>query len=100
MPEKTSKDAVINVRLTTKQKERFAEEARLCNMKLSEYVLHLLQNKRITVIENGTEIAHAIYDLSNTLKNCMEYHNIPLSRIQEALSQSISKLNSCFEEGV
>ncbi len=97
MPKKTLKDTAINVRLTTEQKERLTEEARLCNMKLSEYVLHLLQNKRVTIIENGSEIAHAIYDLNNTLDRCMKYPNIPLSKTQKALSESILKLNSCFE---
>ena len=98
MPKKILKDTSINVRLTKEQKERFTKEARLCNMRLSEYVLHLLQNKRVTVIENGSEIAHAIYDLNNTLDKCMKYPNISLSKTQEALSQNILKLTSCFEE--
>lgn len=98
MTKKMLKDTAINVRLTTEQKERFTAEARLCNMKLSEYVLHLLQNKRVTVIENGFEIAHAIYDLNNTLDKCMKCPNIPITKTQEALSKSILKLNSCFEK--
>ena len=47
MSKKILKDTAINVRLTTEQKERYSEEAKLCNMKLSEYVLYLLQNKRV-----------------------------------------------------
>lgn len=98
MPKKMLKDTAINVRMTKEQKKQFTAEARLCNMKLSEYVLHLLQNKRVTVIENGSEIAHAIYDLNNTLGKCMRYPNISLTKTQEALSESILKLNSCFEK--
>lgn len=98
MSKKMLKDTAINVRLTTEQKERYSEEAKLCNMKLSEYVLYLLQNKRVTVIENGSEIAHAIYDLNNTLNECFKYPNIPISETQESLSRSILKLNSCFEK--
>lgn len=98
MSKKMLKDTAINVRLTTEQKKRYSEEARLCNMKLSEYVLYVLQNKRVTVIENGSEIAHAIYNLNNTLDKCMKYPNIPFSKAQEALAKSVLKLNSCFEK--
>ena len=98
MSKKMLKDTAINVRLTTEQKERYSEEAKLCNMKLSEYVLYLLQNKKVTVIENGSEIAQAMYDLNNTLSDCVKYPNIPVSKTQESLSRSILKLNSCFEK--
>lgn len=97
MAKKPIKNAAINVRLTTEQKERYSEEAKLCNMKLSEYVLYLLQNKRVTVIENGSEIAHAIYDLNKTLNECINHLNIPISKTKKALSAGILKLNSCLE---
>lgn len=97
MSKKMLKDTAINVRLTTEQKERYSEEAKLCNMKLSEYVLYLLQNKRVTVIENGSEIAHAIYDLNKTLNECINHPNIPISKTKKALSAGILKLNSCLE---
>lgn len=58
-----SKDTAINVRLSTSQKKKYMEEAKLCNMTLSNYVLHILQNKKITVIKNGEKIAQAMYTL-------------------------------------
>lgn len=94
---KEKKDTVINVRVSTEQKKRYAEEARECNMRLSEYVLHLLQNKKVTVIEHGREIAQAMYDLNNTLNKCLQYPNIPVNKTREILSNGIIKLNEYIE---
>ena len=54
---KKLKDTAINVRLSTADKQKHTEKAKLCNMTLSKYILHLLHNKKITVIEDGSEIA-------------------------------------------
>ena len=93
---KNVKDTSINVRLSTTQKKKFAEEAKSCNMKLSEYVLHLLENRTITVIENGSEIAKAMYKLNDTLNHCMNYPHIPTERAREAVTNSIMRLNACI----
>lgn len=91
-----SKDSAINVRLSTLQKKKYMEEANLCNMTLSNYVLHVLQNKKVTIIKNGGEIAKAIYDLNNTLNKCLKYSEIPVDTVQVAVTNSINKLNTCM----
>ena len=91
-----SKDSTINVRLSTLQKQRYMEEANLCNMTLSNYVLHVLQNKKVTIIKNGGEIARAIYDLNNTLNQCLKCSDIPVDTVQVAVTNSVNKLNDCM----
>ena len=98
MAKKPIKNATINVRLSTEDKKKFTEEARECNMRLSEYVLHLLRNKQVTVIEHGEEIAHAMYELNSTLNKCLRYPNIPVNKTREILMNGIIKLNSCMEK--
>ena len=98
MAKKPIKNAAINIRLSTEDKKRFTEEARECNMNLSEYVLYLLKNKQVTVIEHGEEIAQAMYDLNNTLNKCLKYPNIPVNKTRELLTNGILKLNSCMEK--
>ena len=97
MFKKEKKDTAINIRLTREQKKGYTEEARECNMRLSEYVLHLLKNKKVTVIEHGREIAQAMYELNNTLNKCLQYPNIPVNRTREILSNGIIKLNEYIE---
>lgn len=98
MAKRPIKNAAINVRLSTEDKKKFTEEARGCNMRLSEYVLHLLKNKQVTVIEHGEEIAQAMYELNNTLNKCLKYPNIPVNKTREIISNGILKLNSCMEK--
>ena len=98
MAKKAIKNAAINVRLSTEDKKKFTEEARGCNMKLSEYVLNLLKNKQVTVIEHGEEIAKAMYELNNTMNKCLSYPNIPVNKTREILTNGIIKLNSCMEK--
>ena len=45
---KKLKDTAINVRLSTADKQKYTEEAKLCNMTLSKYVLHLLHIELLT----------------------------------------------------
>ena len=98
MSKKVIKNAAINVRLSTEDKKRFTEEARGCNMRLSEYVLHLLKNKQVTVIEHGEEIAKAMYELNNTFNKCLRYPNIPVNKTREIVANGIIKLNSYMEK--
>lgn len=91
-----SKDSAINVRLPTSQKKKYMEEAKLCNMTLSNYVLHVLQNKKVTIIKNGGEIARAMYDLSSTLNQCLKCAEIPVDIVQVAVTDSVNKLNDCM----
>ena len=98
MARKPIKNAAINVRLSTEDKKRFTEEARGCKMRLSEYVLHILRNKQVTVIEHGEEIAKAMYELNNTLNKCLRYPNIPVNKTREIVANGIIKLNSYMEK--
>lgn len=98
MAKKPIKNAAINIRLSTEDKKKFKEEARGCNMKLSEYVLNLLKNKQVTVIEHGEEIAKAMYELNNTLNKCLKYPNIPVNKTREIVANGIIKLNSYMEK--
>ena len=94
---KKLKDTAINVRLSTADKQKYTEEAKLCNMTLSKYVLHLLHNKKVTVIENGSEIAKAMYDLSETLNKCVKNPKISVEGAQLAVSDSVNQLKLCME---
>ena len=93
-----SKDTAMNVRLSTSQKKKYMEEARACNMTLSNYVLHILQNKKVTVIKNGSEIAQAMYDLNNTLNQCLKCPEMSLESARMAVTNSVGRLNNCMEK--
>ena len=91
------KETAINVRISKDEKQKYMEEAQACNMTLSNYVLHILENKKITVIEKGSEIAQAMYDLNETLKKCMNDTKISVEEAQLSVSKSVRKLKERME---
>ncbi len=91
------KDTVINVRISTDEKQKYIEEAKACNMTLSNYVLHILKNKKITVIEDGSKIAQAMYDLNESLKKCMNDTKISVEEARLSVAKSVSRLKTCME---
>ena len=92
------KDTALSIRLTTAQKQKYADEAKTCNMTLSNYVLHILQNKKVTFIENGAEIANAMYDLNETLNKCINNPKVSAEEVRPAVDNSVSKLKARMEE--
>ena len=61
MSKKMLKDSAINVRLTTEQKKRLRRQGYV--ILSCRNVLYVLQNKRVTVIKNGSEIALMIFTI-------------------------------------
>lgn len=91
------KNTAINVRISEDEKQKYLEEARACNMTLSNYVLHILQNKKVTIIPNGAEIARAMYDLNETLNQCMNDTQISVEEARASVAKSVKKLTTRME---
>ena len=90
---KVNKDTFINVRVTAKEKEKYLTEATKLGMALSEFVLYLLRHRKINMIEGGTEIAKAMYNLNDTLNKCVLYPHIPVKNIEQSISVDLNRMN-------
>ena len=91
------KNTAINVRISADEKQKYMEEARACNMTLSNYVLHILQNKKVTIIPNGEKIAKAMYDLNETLNKCMNDTQISVEEARSSVEKSVRRLRTRME---
>lgn len=91
------KSMAINVRISADEKQKYMEEARACNMTLSNYVLHILQNKKVTIIPNGEKIAKAMYDLNETLNKCMNNNQISVEEARSSVAKSVRRLKTRME---
>ena len=91
---KPAKNSNINIRISDADKLKYAQEAKNLGMDLSKYIIHLLEHKEVRIIEGGKELAHAIYDLNNMLNKCVDYPSIPVTKIREAVSNDVERLNN------
>lgn len=91
---KTAKNSNINIRISNEDKLKYVQEAKNLGMDLSKYIMYLLAHKEVRIIEGGKELAHALYDLNNTLNKCVNSPSIPVTKIREAVSNDVKRLNN------
>ena len=92
-----NKDAVINIRVSKADKQRYEEEAKRYGMSTSKYILYSVDHKAIHVVEGGTEIARAMYDLNCTLNKNEVLDNLSMNELRSALTACVNKLNHFCE---
>ena len=94
---KITKDTILNIRISKREKEQYAQEAKKYGMNLSELVLNLLRYKKLNVIEGGGEIAKAIYVLNNSL-NQYKNSSDSMDNVRSAMSNCIGRMNNFLNE--
>lgn len=95
---KKTKDSFITVRISSAEKDIYLNESENLGMGLSEFVLYLLRHRKINVIEGGSEIAHAMYNLNDTLNKCARYPQIPVQNINRSISEDLNRMNNFLNE--
>lgn len=91
------KNNCLNIRINEQEKCNYASEARDLGMSLSEYVIYLLRHRQIHVINSGSKLAEAMYELNTTLNKCLTHPQIPAQTIRRTIAEHIDKLNRCIE---
>lgn len=90
---KTTKDAVINIRVSEADKERYEAEAKRFGMSTSKYILYSVDHKAIHVVEGGVDLANAMYDLNCTMNKFEARDNVSVDELRRALSICVDKMN-------
>ena len=94
---KTTKDSVITIRVSQADKERYEAEAKHFGMSTSKYILYLVDNKAINVVEGGAEIVRAMYELNCVLSKNEAREDISTDELRRALTTCVDKLNRFCE---
>lgn len=95
---KDVKNDIINLRISTEEKEQIQREAEILGMSLSAYLLYRCKHKQVVVIEGGKELAQEIYTLNQLLKKYEEYPLVPIQEIRNIVSESIVRISHKAEE--
>ena len=90
---KATKDARITIRVTQADKERYEAEAKSYGMKTSKYILYSVDHKALPVVEGGTEIVRAMYDLNCTLNKYEARDGVSIEELRRALAACVDRLN-------
>ena len=90
---KATKDARIIIRVSKADKERYEAEAKSYGMKTSKYILYSVDHKAIPVVEGGTELAQAMYDLNCTLNKYEARDGVSSEELRRALATCVDRLN-------
>lgn len=90
---KSKKDSVITIRVSQADKERYEAEAKSYGMNTSKYFLYSVDHKAIPVVEGGTKLAYAIYDLNCTLNKYEARDGVSIEELRRALSSCVDRLN-------
>ena len=90
---KTTKDSVITIRVSQADKERYEAEAKSYGMNTSKYILYSVDHKAIPVVEGGTELARAMYDLNCTLNKYEARDGVSSEELRKALATCVDRLN-------
>ena len=94
---KSVKNDVMTVRVSKEDKAKYSTEAEKYGMNLSEYILYLLTHREVRVIEGGTNIANAMYDLNCTMSKYHASDEVPVSELKNAMTTCIEKMNRYCE---
>ncbi len=94
-----SKKEVINFRVSEEEKRMIKSEADELGLDISKYLLHLVKNKNIVVVEGGRELAMEIYELNLKLNRLEKYPFVDVQELRNLMSEGISKITK-VEEGI
>ena len=94
---KVAKDSRIIIRVSQADKERYEKEAKQYGMSTSKYILYSVDNKAINVIEGGTEIVRAMYELNCALNKKETHEDVSTDELRRALTSCVDKLNRFCE---
>lgn len=94
---KIAKNDVMTIRVSKEDKVKYSTEAIGHGMNLSEYILHLLRHKAVNVIDCGSEIVQAMYDLNCTMSRYGNNEEVPIKELKNAISSCVIKMNDFYE---
>lgn len=99
MKKKMAKDQIINLRVTTEQKEAIKQKAEGLGLKVSEYLLASLEHQSVNIVDGGKELAQEVYRLNRNLEHFLKYPFVPVQELRDTVSQGIQKINDAMKEG-
>lgn len=94
MKKKEIKDAVINFRITTAQKEKINHDAQKVGLNVTEYLSEMAEDGRIIQVVKGKELIGMIYDINNDIN---ELESCPIFSYQMIREVITNRLNSTLE---
>ena len=94
MKKKEIKDAVINFRITTAQKEKINHDAQKVGLNVTEYLSAMAEDGRIIQVVKGKELIGMIYDINNDIT---ELERCPIFSYQMIREVITNRLNSTLE---
>lgn len=94
MKKKDIKDAVINFRITTAQKEKINYDAQKVGLNVTEYLSAMAEDGRIIQVVKGKELIGMIYDINNDIN---ELERCPIFSYQMIREVITKRLNSTLE---
>lgn len=99
MNKKQIKNQIINLRVTTEQKEEIRKRAESLGLTVSDYIIGSLGKTSINVVDGGKELAKEVYRLNRNLEHYQKYPFIRVQELQDTVSHGIQKLNNLMKEG-
>ena len=93
------KDTVINFRITAQQKQKIQEDASSLGMSVAQYLIYLSEHRDIVVLEEGKELAQAMYRMNTLLEKLEHQPFLPVREAREAMGRNIARLNRLTERG-
>lgn len=96
---KRVKTSVINFRVSEEEKQMIRKEAEDLGMDISKYLLHLVKDKKVVVIEGGRELAMEVYRLNQNLNRLGNYPFVDVQALRDLVSDGVAKISK-MEEGM
>ena len=90
------KDEYIHFRVTSLQKEQISQKAEKIGMSMSRFLLSLAERGKINVIDDNG-LATEVYKLNYKLNQLAKYPAIPVTELQDIVSQGIIDIKNKFE---
>ena len=94
MKKKEIKDAVINFRITTAQKEKINYDAQKVGLNVTEYLSAMADDGKIIQVLKVKELIGMIYDINNDIN---ELERCPIFSYQMIREVITNRLNSTLE---
>ena len=99
MRNEAAKNQIINLRVSSKQKELIKKKAESLGLKVSEYLLASIEHQSINVVDGGKELAQELFRLNKNLEQFTKYPFVPVQELRDTVSQGIQKINAAMKEG-
>jgi len=95
-----SKDSIINIRISAKEKAEYQKKAARCGTTLTNYILASLEhsNPIFLKVEGSKELAESIYDFREFLNKNADNHNLPTESINAEFSKIVEATNEMLSK--